>query len=132
MLSESQVRRMDFVRIANKVVGHALSDSNRKAYWEHVLEPIWRRLDRGWGSSDHFPYRSPQEAWEAAVRSALVYAAEPSGWRPPKAASPSQKKKEARERGEIVNTKAFWQGQSFGAASPVRKIDPSTYTPDNT
>lgn len=27
------------------------------------------------------------------------------------------------------NTKAFWQGQSFGPASPVRKIDPATYKP---
>lgn len=28
------------------------------------------------------------------------------------------------------NTKAFWQGQSFGPASPVRKVDPSSYKPD--
>ena len=28
-----------------------------------------------------------------------------------------------------VNTKAFWQGQSFGAASPVRRIDPKTMLP---
>lgn len=27
------------------------------------------------------------------------------------------------------NSKAFWQGQSFGPASPVRKIDPATYKP---
>lgn len=27
------------------------------------------------------------------------------------------------------NTKAFWQGQSSGPASPVRRIDPATYKP---
>ena len=26
----------------------------------------------------------------------------------------------------VVNTKAFWQGQSFGPASEVRRIDPLT------
>lgn len=127
---DAQARRLIFARLANKAVGHALADWNRTPYWKQVLDPIWERLDRAWDSSDYFPYRSPEEAWEAAVRAALVYAAEPSGWRPPKAASPSQKKKEAREKGEVVNTKAFWQGQSFGAASPVRKIDPATYKPD--
>jgi hypothetical protein len=26
-----------------------------------------------------------------------------------------------------VNTKAFWTGQSFGAAGPVKRIDPSEF-----
>ena len=29
----------------------------------------------------------------------------------------------------ITNTRAFYQKQSFGAASSVRKIDPKTYKP---
>jgi len=43
----------------------------------------------------------------------------------------AKKEKEQREkkrkRQERANTKTFWQKQSFGAASPVRKIDISEY-----
>lgn len=35
-------------------------------------------------------------------------------------------RKEQAEAKQLVNTKAFWQRQSFGAASPVRRIDPTT------
>jgi hypothetical protein len=35
-----------------------------------------------------------------------------------------------KEKKHQANSRAFWQSQSFGPASPVRKIDPSTYEPD--
>jgi hypothetical protein len=42
-----------------------------------------------------------------------------------------QKKHQKKPKKEkhIVNTKAFWQSQTFGPASPVRKIDPLTMLP---
>lgn len=38
-----------------------------------------------------------------------------------------EKREKMRKRQERANTKTFWQRQSFGAASPVRKIDISEY-----
>lgn len=32
----------------------------------------------------------------------------------------------AKKKEPKAQTKAFWQGQSFGAASPVRRINPKT------
>jgi hypothetical protein len=125
-MTEKQ-RRIVFTRIANRAFGDSLNDSNRRAYWDQVLEPIWRRLNRSWGSPNYFLYCSPQAAWDSAVRSALRYAASPEGWRPSKSASPRKRRREDAANGELVNTRAFWQGQSFGAASSVVSIDPSSY-----
>jgi predicted amino acid dehydrogenase len=35
-------------------------------------------------------------------------------------------KRKEKAKTEMVNTKAFWQSQSFGPASEVKRIDPAT------
>ena len=42
----------------------------------------------------------------------------------------AEQRKADREAGQLVNTRAFWQRQSFGPASEVRRIDPATVSID--
>lgn len=144
MLTEEQRIRMEFARQANLIFAHEMKDEDRKAYWDEVLEPIWDGLLVSWTV-----YGLPEPAeWQLVLRQAIMPAASPSQWRAKqwrqkadkKAAKTVKRIQKQREwRAEVlgekekkaqVNTKAFWQGQSFGAASPVRKIDPATYKPD--
>jgi hypothetical protein len=151
-LSDEQRIRIEFARLANVIFAHEMTDEDRRAYWEAVLEPVWSGLQVSW-----VVYGLPDRAeWDLVLRQALMPAESPSQWR---ARQPSKKastlwrkaadKKAAKEVERIkarrryvedvlgqkerkpeANTKAFWQSQSFGPASPVRKIDPSTYKPD--
>ena len=126
-MSNADWKRLEFVRIANSLLGYALNDSNRKGYWQDVLEPVYCRLSKGWKSRVRSPDLAAGRQWEVAVMDALSRVPSPQLWRKPK--SRYEQKKEDALKGQLVNTKAFWQGQSFGPASPVRKIDPATYKP---
>jgi hypothetical protein len=144
MLSDEQCIRIEFARLASVTFAHDMRDDDRRAYWEAVLEPVWSGLQVSW-----VVYGLPDRSeWETVLRQALVAADSPSQWRAKrwrkKADKQALKQVERiqakrqrmeevsgqKERKPEANTKAFWQSQSFGPASPVRKIDPSTYKPD--
>lgn len=140
MLDDLQKFRIEFARVSNVVLSHEMRDDDRRAYWLEVLEPVWDNLKLSWHMEDGIP----RDEWEAVVRSALVGVLTPAQWRSvrwrkkadAKALKFSERRKESRQKKQedgvkdnthTVNTRAFWQEQSFGAASPVTKIDPSTY-----
>lgn len=118
-------KRVVFAAIANTMFGGSLTEANRKDYWKHVLEPIYWRLVKGWKSRDKSSSLTAAQQWEVAVSQALSRAPSPQLWRKPK--SRYEQKKEDALKGQVVNTKAFWTRQKFGPASPVTRIDPSTY-----
>lgn len=146
MLSDLQFFRMEFARLCNVTLSHEMRDGDRRAYWEEVLEPAWLALERRWRSAGGLP----RSSWETVVLDALSGALPPQEWRVIRSRKKAtaralrivnrkvaarryvQEKTGVKFKAPAVNTKAFWQGQSFGAASPVTKIDPSTYNPDKT
>lgn len=145
MDTNEQAIRVEFARQANLIFSGSLRDEDRKAYWAEVLEPIWQRLLVEWAVFG----LSARDGWETAIRHALVPALPPAEWRARKwkakadkhaaakvaALRAKRKRREeasgVRDREDRAYTRAFLQGQSFGAASPVVSIDPSTYNPDN-
>lgn len=151
-LSEGQKLRIEFDRLANAAFSHEMRGHDRSAYWDAVLEPVWRGLQAVW-RVEGYP---SGPALEIAVSDALRAIESPSQWRarqPSKKAGSTWREKadkkaasevkriQAKRRyvNEVLgqkekkaepNSRAFWQSQSFGPASPVRKIDPATYKPD--
>lgn len=144
MISEEQRIRIEFARLASVIFSHEMRDDDRGAYWEAVLEPVWERLQVSW-IVHGLPVRAE---WEVVLRQALMPAESPSQWRAKRwrkkadkqAAREVQRVQAKRKRREEVsgqkekkaepNSRAFWQSQSFGPASPVRQIDPATYKLD--
>jgi hypothetical protein len=150
--SEGQKLRLEFGRLADAAFGHEMMDHDRGVYWEMVLEPVWRGLQAVWRAEG---YPSGPEL-ENAIRDALGAVESPSQFRarqPPrkakaawreeadKKAAKEVKRLQAKRRyvNEVLgqkekkaepNSRAFWQSQSFGPASPVRQIDPATYKLD--
>ena len=140
-MNDLQKFRIEFARVSNVVLSHEMKDDDRRSYWLEVLEPVWGSLKISWHMEDGIP----RDEWELVIRSALTDVRTPSQWRSArwragadrKAKRIVQDKEAARAKVEEktgkkfkeaeVNTKAFWQGQSFGPASPVTRIDPSTY-----
>ncbi len=140
-LHDLQLFSMEFARLCNVTFSHEMRDRDRRAYWEEVLEPAYFAAEDLW-----YPAGSlPRESWEAVILGVLAGVQSPSQWRAAnrhrlaaekalrivnrKAAARRyiQEKTGVKFKDPAVNTKAFWQGQSFGAASEVRRIDPSTY-----
>ena len=118
MLPEKNSYRIEFVRLCNAAFSPQMCDKDRRRYWTEVLEPVWGRLSEYWDLVKGLP----RDRWEATILKALKYAKPPAIWR--EDARQAKMKKSGYDR---VNTKAFWQRQTFGPASEVRRIDPSTY-----
>ena len=53
---------------------------------------------------------------------------QPPAWRILLSEDRQRGQEKAKKKDFNVNTRAFWQNQSSGSASPVTRIDPSTYS----
>ena len=139
-MTDLQHFRIEFARVSNVMLSHEMRDADRRDYWRDVLEPAWEKLKLSW----HVEEGIPRDEWEAAIRSVLAEVRTPSQWRAVKWRKKADTKalrivthrKEARRKRQddgqkdrtfTATTKAFWQEQKFGPASPVRHIDPATY-----
>jgi hypothetical protein len=153
VLSAKSRFRIEFARLVNVKFSSQMVDADRssywddakirarRAYWVEVIEPVWDNLSSSWDSCGPLP----KADWESVVLDSLQPCKTPSQWRTERWRADADRKAKAIVKGREtarakvedktgkkfkeaeVNTKAFWQGQSFGAASPVTKIDPSTY-----
>jgi hypothetical protein len=150
-LSAREHFRIELARLVNVTFSAEMLDDDRRDYWLEVVEPAWDGLATFWDEVAPVP----KEEWQPIILGALVACASPSQWRAPRLAAAKAladakvkaKAEEARKRAQefreksrsewmekhgyeekevTVNTKAFWQAQSFGPASEVRRIDPST------
>jgi hypothetical protein len=136
--------RVEFARLVNVTFSSEMVDNDRRAYWLEVIEPIWDGLAKSWDASGPVS----ELDWQPIIFNALAPCVGPAQWHLPRIAAQKKAKAEKarknaqdfREKSKaewmqkngyeeakpVVNTKAFWQGQSFGPASEVRRIDPLT------
>jgi hypothetical protein len=128
-------RKPVYMRTKNGHLQHMLDD-NWEPYCQGTFQTDWRSTGDISGTKMHNPVcrmcvyalaRSEGMSKAEAKRKAGILS---DGKTARQTRSVAQiNKSESKQLGSAgkPRTKSFWQGQSFGAASPVRRIDPADY-----